>query len=278
MPSISFAQRKTRAARSLWMGLLGVVACSCASADGITILSQDLRIDGHWGETWYTFDDACHHHSNGAFSHLASDGNGISSSVSSGPYGWVQAVTFVDGFNLRLDGHAAPFGLSYDWGEGSLGGTGIWLEASATTRFRVQSQTLSLTLNGWSMFNYYADEQDLVWTLRDVTQSSVLWSLTASSGWDSWGWTTAAEIACAFDVDPAHEFELFVSGWAFVWDAKNVSLGSSIGLTSARVPDAARTAMLLGFGFLFIIAAVAATRSPSPARPNARRTAPRALE
>jgi len=156
-----------------------------------------------------------------------------------------------DSFNLSMGGWAWPFdGVSE---------SEIFMEASATTRFRTTGNRLDFLLMAGAWYNYHAWEQDMQVILRDLTTGLTLLEQTQldeyenSDEGDFFGnarYLTNSSQRFTLETDPAHEYELILSGQQDLWDAKDVDMRiwvqiEEFSAAPVAVPESGTTALML---------------------------------
>jgi hypothetical protein len=213
-----------------------VIICGVVpNAPCIIIDSTDYGVWGSWAETWGTPTTVLGSSSD-TFSSTRTDGQPLSASVWSNPHQWNFGSASLDSFNLSMTAESAP------WMPGWLGspGTGISINATATTLFHVVGTKLALDLSAYSHFNYFASEQDMQLTLQDITASTTLLNLAHLDE------PSLQHISgtYAIEVDPSHEFGLAISGWIGAFDTKSAEMSLQVQLREA-VPDSGVTWLLL---------------------------------
>ena len=212
------------------------------SSHAITVTSCDYHVWGNWQEDWAVGDGESgyvYYSSSDSFN-VAGSGSGLSTSVSSGPYGWGSAEVGLSAFHFSMRSDAAPGDLRYPWGIGALSGTFIDTWVTASTTFSVEGSQLAVHLTGNSYFNYSLNEQDMHFALVDLTASSTMISVAnmfLEGHWDA---------TYDFNVDPSHEYALQFSGWMAAWDAKEVTMNFDVQLGDSypppqSVPDSGST-------------------------------------
>jgi hypothetical protein len=106
------------------------------------------------------------------------------------------------------------------------------ITASATTRFSTDYSELRLALTGCAHWDYSANEQDMRVTLKDITAATLLLDLMHLDEENCYRQTEYFNIA----VDPTHEYELALSGWADLFDAKEVDMGLNVRISELGAP------------------------------------------
>ena len=245
---IRFMKRQLRKIRQQLGSAAGWGLCLLAFSAGaeINLTSTTLAISGDWQETWYLEADHQEHHNDGTFGDSTQSEPSLSLSVSSSPYGWAGASGILSAFGLRLEADAAPRGLSYEWGIGSLEPTTINTYATVATRFQVEQPALEIQWSGRASFNYAMNEQDIYLELRDATTATSLLQWQASADWDTWGSGGFATVY-PLTVTPAHEYELILAGWITAWDGKYAVLEADVMIREVPEP-ASGWLLLLGWG------------------------------
>jgi len=245
---IRFMKRQLRKIRQQLGSAAGWGLCLLAFSAGaeINLTSTTLAISGDWQETWYVEADHQEYHNTGTFGDSTQSEPSLSLSVSSSPYGWAEASGTLSAFGLRLEADAAPRGLSYEWGIGSLEPTTINTYATVVTRFQVEQPALEIQWSGWAAFNYAMNEQDIYLELRDATTATSLLQWQASADWDTWGSGGFATVY-PLTVTPAHEYELILAGWITAWDGKYAVLEADVMIREVPEP-ASGWLLLLGWG------------------------------
>jgi len=219
-----------------WACVLAAVSF-VQTAHGVNIISSQSRIWGNWSES-----NQSGLVSNSSVDVVSVSISGISTNVRTCPVGLSVAPVSVSPFRLNMEAYSPAW---YEDTDGSR--IDIW--ASSTTRFSAGAGDLKLSLGGQAMFNYYDDEQDLQFSLRDVTSSTTLFDLRASSDWSAWFGESAGYVF-TFPVESSHEYEFSMSGWITAWDAKECALSAAADLTA--VPEPGSLSLLaLGFGSLW---------------------------
>jgi hypothetical protein len=207
-----------------------------------------LGISGDWQESWLTFEEEEVRSVDGVFSYTTAVDPGLAVTVSSQPFGWGTAGAVLSPLSLNLNANSAPSTLEYDWGIGSISPTWIHIFATATNRFQVDGPVLEVLWLGYADFNYRLDEQDFSLVLTDVTSTTTLLDLRASTDWSPWreaGFNGFYQLA----VDPVHEYEVVLSGWITSFDAKYAELHSQVEVTVVPEPGVALL-FLVGGAFL----------------------------
>lgn len=235
------------------------------TAGGIDVTRQSSEVQGEWLELWSDPEGNLRGET-GLSRQESSDFSMLFWNVASGPHEWSTARGALGPFSLWLTAFAAPSDLPQPDGfVGNLTGSGLSVVAESRTRFVTSAPTLAFTLQAEAYWNYSAQEQDMSLILRDLTLDEVLlrWQLADQP-------ESAVSSSYRFRVNPAHEYEMVLTGWVNAWDAKDAWLRLWVGweglggpLRIARVPDPGSTAalMVLGVGGLWALRRV--WRSPS---------------
>ncbi|MGA4578919.1 VPDSG-CTERM sorting domain-containing protein [Limisphaera sp. VF-2] len=256
---------KTGQWRAFWLGVAAAVANALLPALGVDITWQSSQVRGEWLELWSEPEGNARGEA-GVFRHHSSDASMLFWRAASEPFGWSAAQGALGPFSLWMTAYSAPSDLPMAGGAmGNLAGSGLSVAAESRTRFVASAPTLAFTLQAEAYWNYSAQEQDMSLVLRDLTLDEVLlrWQLA-----DHPEATVASSYS--FTINPAHEYEMILSGWVNAWDAKDAWLRLWVGwdtpggaLRIARVPDAGSTAalLILGAGGLWALRRV--WRSPS---------------
>lgn len=212
------------------------------ASNSLSIVSTDSRVWGGWTESGQDVVATT-----GTSDEMSGEASGVSKSVISAPRGLSAGTAAVSPFQLQLSAYSAP------WWEETYGSQ-LSINASAVTRFSPLSNALQVDLRGSALFNYSPHEQELEFSLRDVTGSTTLLDLRASSDW--FPWFEGAQFSCTYLVDPTHEYEFAMSGWINAWDAKDASLSATasiVSLDSSIVPEPSSAAlMVLGSTLLLL--------------------------
>jgi hypothetical protein len=166
--------------------------------------------------------------SNSTLDLIAMNRGEISTNLHSAPLGLSFAPVSVGPLFLQMQAVACP------WYE-ETHGSGIDIFASNRTLFQPESSKFTLSLAGQASFNYSNDEQDMRFSLRDVTTSTLLLDFKASSDWAAW-FGAPAEFAFTFPANLSHEYELTMTGWINAFDAKESTMAASARITMVPEP------------------------------------------
>jgi hypothetical protein len=204
------------------------------NATCMTIDSTDFRIWGDW-HAWLVTEDPETEtrewiYTSGTFSSSRADGQPLSASVSTVPAGHSSVSCSIDSFNLDMRGDA-----SNDPGDEIL------IQAEAITRFHTDSTQLAVTLTASWRYIYGPSGMDV--TLRDVTTSTTLLYLDPITGPSSFG---DVPYNYSVAVDPSHEYELALRGFADLYAADFVDHELHAEIVESPVPDCGNTSLLLG--------------------------------
>lgn len=234
-------------------------------ADAIEVTRQSSQVRGEWLELWSEPEGNIRGEA-GLFRYDSSDASMLFWNAASGPHEWARAQGALGPFSLWLTASSDPWGVPAPQGSGGdEAGSVLSVAVESRTRFVASAPTLAFTLQAEAHWNYSAQEQDMGFVLRDLTLDEVLlrWQLTDQPD-------HVVVSSYRFDVNPAHEYEMVLTGWVEAWDAKDAWMRLWVGweasggpLRIARVPDAGSTAalMILGVGGLWALRRV--WKSPS---------------
>lgn len=216
-------------------------------SEAVQLSGHESRVSGRWQEVWENADGGTLTRS-GLFGQEGTGSGMIFWQEASAPHGWGWTEGAVGPFSLWLTAGSAAWLLPMaDGSMGSLPGTAMTVAAESRTRFLVNAPSLSFTLQAEAYWNYHAHEQDMSLVVRDLTLDEVLlrWQLAEQP-------VSVFSANYQFSVNPAHEYELVLSGWVNAWDAKDASLRLWVGwdvpggeIRIARVPDGGSAAVLL---------------------------------
>jgi len=230
--------KSTLSGRSAFVLLALVV--SVVNVQSIVITSAQYTAGGNWTEEWWAAQDSATHQSAGSFGFSRSTPHTVAFESHPNKFNTAE-VTFAP-FALGLTADAAFWGFS---GPDIVIGGGIDIGASSTTTFRPDSTHLVASLSVSSLFNYYADEQDLHFVLKDLTTSLVLADLPNLD--DDIGLLRTFDLT----VDPSHEYSVILTGGISAWDGKFARMNATVTFDSpihAAIPDSIGTLPMLLLG------------------------------
>jgi hypothetical protein len=217
--------------------VLFVLLGSTANTRSVVITSTQFTAGGSWSERWWSFQDGVIHQTAGNFSSTHS--TSATDTFKSSPNKFNQAEVSFAPFSLLIKADAAPWA---DFDEGIVTGGGIYIGAWSTMNFRPETTHLVASLSVFSSYNYYSYEQDIGFTLKDLTTSTLLADLQNMD--DDNVFLRTLDLT----VDPLHEYSLTFSAGINAWDFKEASMNAKVTFNSPvhpSVPDTAATLPLL---------------------------------
>ena len=231
--------------------LLILGLASNASANSIQITSSSYQIWGDWTECWVPYTDTSTTYSNsGSFNTSSTDVTQLSIGISSSPFGWNRTISWIDSFELGIESYSIPLPYHvphFDTEIIAIHNTHINTFANAVWRFRSDNTLLHVTLSGEYSFNYGRWEQDLDVILNDITSSNNLLLFSAQDTCYGLYFNEYYEI----NIDPSHEYELIINGWAGAWDAKIIDMFAKAQIVATPEP---MVIFLLIFALSWLIA------------------------